>query len=109
MYKYKTNPTELNRNIVGIRIYDQLENGMLAPFDYIYSELFSNLLRRAEVKLPNYSEIYVNIGETIEDAKQEISLETWHKYTYAALNLSKYLCSDKYEKSQMLLKAYVMD
>ena len=51
MYKYKTNPTELNRNIVGIRIYDQLENGMLAPFDYIYSELFSNLLRRAEVKL----------------------------------------------------------
>lgn len=105
MYKYKTNPTELNRNIVGIRIYDQLENGMLAPFDYIYSELFSNLLRRAEVKLPNYSEIYVNIGETIEDAKQEISLETWHKYTYAALNLSKYLCSDKYEKSQMLFES----
>ncbi|MED1409832.1 MULTISPECIES: hypothetical protein [Bacillus] len=105
MYRYKINPTELNRNIVGIRIYDQFENGMLAPFDYIYSELFSNLLRRAEVKLPNYSEIYVNIGETIEDAKQEISLETWHKYTYAALNISKYVCSDKYEKSKMLFES----
>ncbi|MED1383325.1 hypothetical protein [Bacillus mycoides] len=105
IYKYKTNPTELNRNIVGIRIYDQLENGILAPFDYIYSELFSNLLRRAKVKLPNYSEIYVNIGETIEDAKQEISLETWHKYTYATLNISKYTCSDKYEKSQMLFES----
>ncbi|EJR55864.1 hypothetical protein IIM_00956 [Bacillus cereus VD107] len=105
MYRYKINPTELNKNIVGIRIYDQLEDGTLAPFDYIYSELFSNLLRRAEVKLPNYSEIYVNIGETIEDAKQEIALETWHKYTYATLNITKYVCSDKYEKSKMLFES----
>ncbi|MED0962445.1 hypothetical protein [Bacillus paramycoides] len=105
MYRYKINPTELNKNIVGIRIYDQLEDGTLAPFDYIYSELFSNLLRRAEVKLPNYSEIHVNIGETIEDAKQEIALETWHKYTYATLNITKYVCSDKYEKSKMLFES----
>ncbi|MGM0879153.1 MAG: hypothetical protein ACQEWV_32075 [Bacillota bacterium] len=102
MYSYSINPRPLTRNIIGIRIYDQFDKGTLAPFDYIYSELFSNLLRKAKVLLPNYDEIYVSIAETMELAKQEIALDTWHKYTYSTLDLSKYLAADDTGKSQMM-------
>ncbi|WP_235178986.1 hypothetical protein [Bacillus cihuensis] len=104
MYSYSINPQQLTKKIVGIRVYDQFVDGTLVPYNYIYSELFSNLLRRSEVKLPNYDEIYINIGETMEQAKQELALETWHKYTYATLNLSTYLSSDEETKSKMLLE-----
>lgn len=102
MYSYSINPRPLTRNIIGIRIYDQFDKGTLAPFDFIYSEIFSNLLRKAKVLLPNYDEIYISIAETMELAKQEIALDTWHKYTYSTLNLSKYLSTDDTGKSKMM-------
>jgi hypothetical protein len=102
MYSCSIHPRLLTRTIIGIRIYDQFDKRTLSPFDYIYSELFSNLLRKAEVQLPNYDEIYVHIGETMEQAKQEIALDTWHKYTYSTLDVSKYLAADDTGKSQML-------
>lgn len=105
MYSYSVNPRPLTKKIVGIRIYDQFDNEALNPFNYIYSELFSNLLRRSEVKLPGYDEIYISIGETMEQAKQEIALETWHKYTYTTLDLTKYLSGDDETKSKLLLES----
>ncbi|MFJ8235507.1 hypothetical protein ACIQ34_07130 [Ureibacillus sp. NPDC094379] len=105
MYSYSINPRPLTRNIIGIRIDDQFDQGTLAPFDYIYSELFSSLLRNAKVMLPNYDEIYVSIGETLEHAKQEIALETWHKYTYSTLDLSKYLATDDIGKCQLVFES----
>ncbi|WP_070120065.1 hypothetical protein [Bacillus marinisedimentorum] len=105
LYSYSINPRPLTRKLTGIRIYSQFEKGALAPFDFIYSAIFSNLLRRANVLLPNYDEIYINIAETMEQAKQEIALETWHKYTYSTLDLSTYLSSDDEVKSQMLFNS----
>ncbi len=105
LYSYSINPRPLTRKIKGIRIYSQFERGTLAPFDFIYSALFSNLLRRANVLLPNYDEIYINVAETMEQAKQEVALETWHKYTYATLDLSTYLSSDDTGKSGMLFNS----
>ncbi|WP_404469236.1 hypothetical protein [Sutcliffiella horikoshii] len=75
IYSCKISPKPLVKRIVGVRIYDHFERNTLSPYDYIYSELFSNLLRNAEVKLPDYEEIYFSIGETMEQAKQEIALE----------------------------------
>ncbi|PWA11190.1 hypothetical protein DCC39_09455 [Pueribacillus theae] len=105
IHGYSINPRPLTRNIIGIRIYNQFDKGTLAPFDYIYSEIFSNLLRKAKVLLPNYDEIYVNIAETLEQAKQEIALDAWHKYTYSTLDLSTYLSSDDTGKSKMLFRS----
>lgn len=105
MNSYLLNPRPLTKSIVGIRIYHQFERGILLPFDYIYSGIFSNLLRRADVKLPNYDEIYINIAETMESAKQEMALETWHKYTYSTLDLSSFLAKDDVGKSQMLFES----
>lgn len=95
-------PRPLTKNIVGIRIYDSFDRGVLNPYSYIFTVLFSNLLRRFEVKLPGYDEIYVSLAETMEQAKQKIALETWHKYTYATLNLTEYHSTDEKGKADMV-------
>ncbi|MCT8138501.1 hypothetical protein H1D32_12575 [Anaerobacillus sp. CMMVII] len=99
---YKNNPRSLNKKVIGVRLYDHFERDTLSPYSYIYSQLFSNLLRRAEVKSPDYEEIYFSIAETLEQAKQSFAFETWNKYTYSTLNLSQYKKSDEEGKSKMV-------
>ena len=96
------NPQPLKKIIKGVRVYDHFERDTLSPYEYIYSHLFGNLLRRAEVKSPNYNEIYFSIAETMEQAKQSFALETWYKYTYSTLNLSQYIRSDENGKARMV-------
>lgn len=105
MYSYKINPKPLNKNIIGVRLYDHFERNTLLPYSYIYSQLFSNLLRRAEVKTPGYEEIYFSVAETLEQAKQSFSLESWHKYTYSTLNLSEYIQQDEDGKAKMVFNS----
>ncbi|MFJ7824812.1 hypothetical protein [Psychrobacillus sp. NPDC096623] len=105
IYSCKINPRPLLKRIIGVRLYDHFERNTLAPYDYIYSELFSNLLRRAEVKSPDYEEIYFSIGETIEQAKQSITIDEFFKYTYATLNLSEYNQADDKGKANMVFNS----
>jgi hypothetical protein len=105
IYPYKINPKLLNKKIIGVRVYDHFDRNAVSPYSYIYSQLFSNLLRKAEVKSPGYQEIYFSIAETMEQAKQSFALETWHKYTYSTLNLSQYQQSDEEGKSKMVFKS----
>jgi hypothetical protein len=105
IYSYKINPKLLNKKIIGVRVYDHFDRNAVSPYSYIYSQLFSNLLRKAEVKSPGYQEIYFSIAETMELAKQSFALETWHKYTYSTLNLSQYQQSDEEGKSKMVFKS----
>ncbi|GLY11028.1 hypothetical protein [Pseudobacillus badius] len=100
MYSRSINPQPLTTRLIGVRV-DGPQN-CLAPFDYIYSELFSHLLRRADIKLPGYDEIYVSIGETLEDAKQEIAIDGWCQYTYSAIDLIDYHLRDQEEKAQLV-------
>jgi len=102
IYSYKINPRPLLKRIIGVRLYDHFERNTLAPYDYIYSQLFSNLLRRAEVWSPDYEEIYFSIGETMEQAKQSISIDEFFKYTYSTLNLSEYNQADDKGKANMV-------
>ena len=99
---WKKNPLPHNRRLKGVRIYDQFERTDLWPFAYIYSELLSNLLRHADITTPGYQEIYFSIGNSIEEAKRDLALETWHKYTYCSLDILQYKSSDNETKSEML-------
>ncbi|WP_147536119.1 hypothetical protein [Bacillus marasmi] len=102
IYSYKINPRPLLKRIIGVRLYDHFERNTLAPYDYIYSQLFSNLLRRAEVMSPDYDEIYFSIAETMEQAKQSIAIDEFFKYTYSTLNLSEYNQVDDEAKANMV-------
>ncbi|MGG0188267.1 hypothetical protein [Bacillus rhizoplanae] len=105
IYSYKINPRPLLKRIVGVRVYDHFERNTLSPYDYIYSQLFSNLLRRAEVKSPDYDEIYFSIGETMEQAKQSIAIDEFFQYTYSTLNLSEYNQADYKGKAKMVFES----
>ncbi|WP_226671417.1 hypothetical protein [Metabacillus litoralis] len=102
IYSCKINPRPLLKRIIGVRLYDHFERNTLAPYDYIYSQLFSNLLRRSELMSPDYEEIYFSIGETMEQAKQSIAIDEFFKYTYSALNLTKYNQADVKGKANMV-------
>jgi hypothetical protein len=105
VYSYKINPRPLLKRIIGVRLYDHFERNTLAPYDYIYSELFSNLLRRAEVKSPDYEEIYFSIGETMGQAKQSIAIDEFFKYTYSTINLFEYNQADDKGKANMVFQS----
>ncbi len=105
IYSCGIKPRPLLKRIIGVRLYDHFERNTLAPYDYIYSELFSNLLRRAEVKSPDYEEIYFSIGETMEQAKQSIAIDEFFKYTYATLNLTEYNHVDDKGKANMVFNS----
>ncbi|WJE26682.1 hypothetical protein [Bacillus cereus] len=105
IYSYKINPRPLMKRIVGVRVYDHLERNALSPYDYIYSQLFSNLLRRAEVKSPDYDEIYFSIGETMEQAKQSITIDEFFQYTYSTLNLPEFNQADNKGKAKMVFES----
>ncbi|WP_226681730.1 hypothetical protein [Sutcliffiella horikoshii] len=102
IYSCKINPKPLVKRIIGVRIYNHFERNTLSPYDYIYSEIFSNLLRNAEVKLPDYEEIYFSIGATMHQAKQEIALDEFFKYTYSTIDLNKYLHANEKDRENMV-------
>jgi hypothetical protein len=106
MHLDKRNLRPLEKQLVGVRLYDDyLEDDAVSPYDYVYCQLFSNLLRQANVKLPGYEEIYFSIGETIEDAKQSIMLDEFFKYTYSTINIAEYERAGDNEKAKMVFES----
>mgnify|MGYP000688424720 CR=1 FL=1 len=94
-----------DRQVVGVRIYDRLDREALWPFGYVYSELLSNLVLKFGITSPGYQEIYFQIAETLEEAKQEIAMESWHKYTYCQLDIEKFKTSSDDVKQKMLFES----
>jgi hypothetical protein len=102
----KMNPRPLTKSLNGVRAYNEYATeNILKPYDYIYGELFSNLLRKADVKLPGYDEIFVSIAETMVQAKNTVALEEWYKYTYSTINVETYEQADDKEKANMVFES----
>lgn len=99
----RNTPRPLTKRLVGVRIYDKFDEGILGPHPGVFAEIFSNLLRRSGMMLPNYQEIYFSLAETVDEAKSEIALVDWHEYTYCALDPNKYKRATENEKRNMLL------
>jgi len=96
MQAWKGHPIDHDKTLKGVRIYDKFEREDLSPFAYIYSELFSNLLRQENISTPGYEEVYFSIAESINTAKLELAMEEWHKYTYCTLDIDTFkLLSDE--------------
>jgi hypothetical protein len=105
IHSWKRHPRPLTKPIVGVRLYHHFERFELAPYDFIYSELFSNLLRRAGLKSPGYDEIYFSIGETMEQAKQSIAIDEFFAYTYSTLDLLEYHKADASGKAELVFRS----
>lgn len=104
--RYRDAPKPKSKKLMGVRIYNSFENHKdLSPYSYIYSELFSNLLRNAEIMTPGYQEIYFQVAGTLEEAKQTLYFEDWHRGTYCKLNLVLFKASNENMKSKLLFES----
>jgi hypothetical protein len=102
-------PRPLTKRLMGVRVYPKYSNSqegrLLMPYSYMFSEIFSTVLRNENIMTPGYSEIYFSVGETLDEAKTEIAVEDWHKYTYAAIEISSFSSSTEFEKEKIVFDA----
>jgi len=98
------NPRPLTKRIRSISISSPLEE-VETNYSFIYTEIFSNLLRKADVMLPGYDHIFINLADTMLLAKQESAPQDRGKYTYATLDTEQYNKSSELNRSQMMLKS----
>jgi hypothetical protein len=98
-----------NKRIRDLRVYNNgLPDKALYPYDFIYSEIFSNLLTRVGLMCPTYHHLYIIIGNTISDAlKNSISVEDWYVNGIAVIDYDNYQTLSDKEKEKEVFEAIV--
>ncbi|MEK1832711.1 hypothetical protein AAAC51_38705 [Priestia megaterium] len=67
-----SNPKPLTKPLITISISAPMEETE-PDYTFIYTEVFSNLLRKSQVMLPGYSHIFIHLADTLVEAKQEFT------------------------------------
>jgi hypothetical protein len=72
--------------------YTGLPKKALYPYDYQYSEIFKNLLKKKKFACPTYHHLYIQVEKTIEECLQRsIPIENWYIYGIAVIDYDNYL------------------
>ncbi|MEM4992608.1 hypothetical protein WKH56_08705 [Priestia sp. SB1] len=98
------NPRPLTKPLITVNVSSPIDETE-PDFSFIYTEIFSNLLRKAEVMLPGYNHIFIRLADTMVEAKQESAPNDRGKDTFAILDTKKYITSDTTTKSKMMLNS----
>lgn len=98
------NPRALTKPLISVNVSSPIDETE-PDFSFIYTEIFSNLLRKAEVMLPGYNHIFIRLADTLVEAKQESAPNDRGKDTFAILDTKKYITSDTATKSKMMLNS----
>ncbi|HMQ48898.1 MAG TPA: hypothetical protein PKA00_15615 [Saprospiraceae bacterium] len=103
--RQKTNKPK-NKLIRDLRVYyNGLPNKALYPYDYIYTEIFLNLLAREGLKCPTYHHLYIQVATTIDDAlKNSFSIEDWYVNGLAVIDYNKFQTLSDKEKENEVFK-----
>lgn len=93
-----------NKLIRDLRVYyNGLPNKALYPYDYIYTEIFLNLLAREGLMCPTYHHLYIQVAKTIEEAlKNSFSIEDWYVSGISVIDYDKFqTLSDKEKENEV--------
>jgi len=97
---------EKDKIIKDIRVYTDFSNKALYPYDYQYTEIFTNLLVKSNFKCPTYHHLYIQISENESNAlKNTFSIEDWYVYGIATIDYEKYKKQTEKEKDQVVFNA----
>lgn len=90
-----------NKLIRDLRVYyNELPNKALYPYDYIYSEIFLNLLATEGLMCPAYDHLYIEVATTFEEAlKRSFSFDFFARGP-AVIDFDKYQTLSDYEKGK---------
>ncbi|MGG0335234.1 hypothetical protein [Priestia aryabhattai] len=106
MKRSLSNPKPLTKPLITISISAPIEETE-PNHSFIYTEVFSNLLRKAEVMLPGYSHIFIHLADTLVEAKQEFAPNHRIKDAFSIIDTKKYMASDNETKLNMMFSSIV--
>ncbi|MFP3665696.1 hypothetical protein SB717_11135 [Priestia sp. SIMBA_032] len=106
MKRSLSNPKPLTKPLITISISAPIEETE-PNHSFIYTEVFSNLLRKAEVMLPGYSHTFIHLADTLVEAKQEFAPNHRIKDAFSIIDTKKYMASDNETKSNMMFSSIV--
>jgi hypothetical protein len=89
-----------NKLIRDLRVYYiELPNKALYPYDYIYTEIFLNLLAREGLMCPTYHHLYIQVAKTFDKALEySFSGEDWFVKGLSVIDFDKYQTLSNKEK-----------
>ncbi len=88
--------------------YTGLPQKALYPYDYQYSEIFKNLLKKKKFTCPTYHHLYIQVEKTIEDClRRSIPMEDWYVYGIAVIDYEKYVKQAHKEKENIVVEIIV--
>ena len=93
-----------NKLIKDLRVYyNGLPNKALYPYDYIYTEIFLNLLAREGLMCPTYNHLYIQVAKTFDEAlKNSFSMEDWHVNGLSVIDFENFqILSDEKKENQV--------
>jgi hypothetical protein len=102
----EANPRSLTKPLSGVRIYQSGDCCAIGMGAVAFAETYSNLLRYAGVRTPGYSEIYIYVATTVEEALVEQALEPWYECTAAVFDIDAYEAAQPAHRVSMLARAY---
>jgi len=77
----------------------------LYPYDYQYSEIFRNLLKKKGLKCPTYTHLYIQVAKTFEECLMgSFAPEKWQAYGLSVIDYDRYVKSSDIEKEKIVFE-----
>ncbi|MEH7016259.1 MULTISPECIES: hypothetical protein [Bacillus] len=105
---FRENPRPLDTRLIGVRVlsnrYRFHDDEDIYFYQNMYAIIFSDVLRRYDIRLPSYKEIYIDLVNSLEEAIDiSTSKDDWFQYTHAILDYTRFKQSSQETKEQLLL------
>ncbi|HEY5751194.1 MAG TPA: hypothetical protein VIU12_34255 [Chryseolinea sp.] len=96
-----------DKRIRDLRVYSHgLPKKGLYPYDFQYTEIFLNLLRRNELMCPGYHHLYIQVVKTFEEGlMNSFSGEDWYTNGISVFDYEAYCLQDEHGKEKMVVDA----
>lgn len=109
---FRENPRPLDTRLIGVRVlsnrYRFHDDEDIYFYQNMYENIFSYVLRRYDILLPSYKEIYIDLVNSLEEAIDiSTSKEDWFQYTHAILDYTRFKQSSQEMKEQLLLDSLI--
>lgn len=103
---FRENPRPLDTKLIGVRVLNRFrfEDDDVYFYQNMYATIFSDVLRRYDIRLPGYQEIYFDLVPSLEEATDiSTQKEDWYQYTHAIFDYKRFKQSSQETKEQILL------
>ncbi|WP_203364607.1 hypothetical protein [Bacillus sp. REN10] len=107
---FRENPRPLDTRLIGVRVLNRFrfEDDDVYFYQNMYETIFSDVLRRYDIRLPRYQEIYFDLVNSVEEATDiSTQKEDWFQYTHAIFDYKRFKQSSQETKEQILLDCLI--